>query len=152
MENSEQSINIRQNDYVDCNICEKSVKNCYLNTHIKTVHEGRKEHKCNFCGKYFSQSSSLNLHVKTIHKEMEAENNKCDICNKSFKYAWILTTHVKTIHEGLKEHKCKFCDKNFGQSSSLNRHVKNFHTWTDIKLEETKNNLYPDYESSIDYW
>ena len=38
-----------------------------LKRHIKVVHEGIKDHQCQFCDKKFSQSGYLKKHVKRIH-------------------------------------------------------------------------------------
>ena len=38
-----------------------------LRRHIKTVHEGIKNYRCNYCGNCFTRADSLELHVKTIH-------------------------------------------------------------------------------------
>ena len=74
----------------------------YLSTHVKSVHEGLKEYKCDICGKCFGQQSNLSLHLKGVHKQ---EYVTCPICGKSFANFY-LSRHVKVVHEGLKEYKC----------------------------------------------
>ena len=49
-----------------CNICNKFVVN--VNRHFKTVHENRKDHHCEKCGKDFTEESSLKIHMHTIHE------------------------------------------------------------------------------------
>ena len=38
-----------------------------LKRHILQVHEGIKNHKCEFCGKSFVQSGTLNRHIQSVH-------------------------------------------------------------------------------------
>ena len=49
-----------------CEICGKSGT---LKKHNHTVHEGHKDCKCEFCGKSFSQAPSLKTHFFRFHKE-----------------------------------------------------------------------------------
>ena len=137
MEQTEQCSKIKQNDYVDCGICGKSMKNYYLSTHVKTVHEGRKDHKCSFCGKCYTQKSVLNQHKKTFHKDMISEETEikeqiekktdCDFCGKSFNHTFYLNKHVKTVHEGVKEYKCDLCIKEYSNAQDLKVHVRRVH-------------------------
>ena len=53
-----------------------------LNTHIKNVHEGQKNYKCDLCDKAFSQQQKLMRHIKNLHKGQK--NYKCDLCDKDF--------------------------------------------------------------------
>ena len=38
-----------------------------MRTHIKSVHEGQKDFKCNYCGKNFSQAGNVRKHIKKVH-------------------------------------------------------------------------------------
>ena len=46
-----------------------------LMKHIKTVHEGHKDHKCESCGKSFSEAGALKKHIHTTHKRLR--DHKC---------------------------------------------------------------------------
>ena len=35
--------------------------------HIKTVHKGHKDFKCDSCGKSFTQAGNLGRHIKNVH-------------------------------------------------------------------------------------
>ena len=154
MEYSEQSPKMKQSDYVDCGICGKSMTHKYLSEHIKTVHEGIKEHKCNFCGKFYSQKSSLNLHVKTFHKDMAQEKTEnkgqveCNFCGKFYSNKSSLNLHVKSFHKDMvteqtenkeqieKQTNCDFCGKSFKRSFDLKKHVRAVHEGIkDLKCE-----------------
>ena len=62
-----------------------------LRGHIKTVHEGYKDFKCDSCGKSFTEAGYLRKHIKTIHKGHR--DFKCDSCGKSItqavKLGWV---------------------------------------------------------------
>ena len=42
----------------------------HLNTHVRTVHEQRKDHACPQCDAAFGQASSLRTHVRTVHEQI----------------------------------------------------------------------------------
>ena len=76
-----------------------------LKTHINSVHNGQKDHKCDSCGKAFSLAGDLKKHIiNTVHNGLK--DHKCDSCGKEFSRAGHLKTHVNTVHNGQKEHKC----------------------------------------------
>ena len=91
MKNSKQSL-------LECNICNrKSFKTSnHLKKHIKTIHEGRKDFKCDSCGKSFTAAGSLKIHINTIHEGHK--DFKCDSCGKSFTIASYLDKHINKVH------------------------------------------------------
>ena len=46
----------------------KATTNPQLNTHVKAVHEGKKPHECDICGKKWARKWNLEKHVATVHK------------------------------------------------------------------------------------
>ena len=75
--------------------------------HMKTM----QDHKCESCGKSFSQKMNLKRHIHTVHEGHK--DYKCESCGKSFSGAQYLKKHIHTIHEGNKDNKCESCGKFF---------------------------------------
>ena len=92
--------------------------------HIRTVHKGEKNFKCNFCNKTFSQSSGRNTHIKSVHKKV---SYNCEFCQRIFKGSDKLKQHIRFVHEGKKDNKCDLCEKAFVNKENLKKHIQNIH-------------------------
>ncbi|KAF7260415.1 hypothetical protein EG68_02435 [Paragonimus skrjabini miyazakii] len=107
-----------------CKLCSRSFeKRDRLRIHVLHVHEKHRPHKCHLCDKSFSQSSSLNKHLRVHSGERPY---KCCYCNKAFTASSILRTHIRQ-HSGEKPFKCKYCWKPFASHAAHDSHVRRTH-------------------------
>ena len=65
-----------------------------LKKHI-TVHEDHKKHKCESCGKSFSQAETLKKHIDSVHEGHKDGDHECVSCHKSFSQAEYLKRMCK---------------------------------------------------------
>lgn len=108
-----------------CSICNRSFdKRDRLRIHVLHVHEKHRPHECTVCGKRFSQSSSLNKHMRVHSGERPY---KCPHCVKAFTASSILRTHIRQ-HSGEKPFKCKHCERAFASHAAHDSHVRRTHT------------------------
>ena len=85
--------------------------------HMKTLHEGQRNHKCDSCGKSYARSS------EDTHRQ---KNYKCESCEKLFSHLGNLNHHIKTVHENQKDYCCEFCEKLFSTAKELKGTSKQF--------------------------
>ncbi|XP_069672774.1 zinc finger protein ZFP2-like isoform X1 [Periplaneta americana] len=105
---------VTQNASEMCSSFSSALKKCI------PKHTGRKEFKCDECGKCLSHKRNLKYHVlnhigKTLYK--------CNICGKSLSRQGNLVSHQR-IHSREKPFKCDVCGKCFSRMCSLTRHER----------------------------
>ena len=82
-----------------CSHCDKKFSaRGGLDSHIKSVHEGKKV-ICPECGASFSIAQALRRHIKGVH--MKETPYVCKICNHGFKQNGNLKHHMATVHRGI---------------------------------------------------
>ena len=118
-----------------------------MNRHIKTIHEGEKNFKCQIfdtklvkkielknnlaavhdlsdvilCEKLFAGKGNLKKDIKTIHSSKTFDAN--------FDIKELKNTRG-AVHEGSKPFKCDLCDKLFATKGKLTLHIKTIHKCT----------------------
>ena len=92
-----------------------------MKKHLRNVHEGKKDHKCEYCGKEYTDKKNLCIHIKREHDNV-SRNEQCNQCGKLFFTKEVLNRHVRNMHKHL-------CDEAFPTNSNLVEHknVKNQH-------------------------
>ena len=61
-----------------------------------TVHIGQKDHKCDSCGKAFSEAGKLKKHINSVHNGQK--DQKCDLCETAFSTSQNLKKHINAVH------------------------------------------------------
>ena len=103
-----------------CSVCGKGFKKAFnLKQHVRT-HTNEKPLKCAHCEKRFNDRSSMNKHVRTIHRDIRP--HRCTTCDKLFTTNSHLLDHQAT-HTRLKRFHCLQCGKQFSFRGSLKKHA-----------------------------
>ena len=76
-------------------------------------HHERKSEACNACGKLFRDSSSLESHISSMHRNQVFP---CTLCSNVYKTKHGLTTYVKQ-HGSIFGYMCYVCGKQFSHKS-----------------------------------
>lgn len=108
-----------------CPYCGKFfAQTTQLEVHIRS-HIGLKPFECSYCHKRFTQGGNLTTHLRLHTGEKPFS---CDICKKSFSRKGNLAAHRLT-HDKLKPFECRLdgCDKLFTQLGNLKSHQNKFH-------------------------
>ena len=122
---------------------EESKENIFINFNYQLYNEGGKKSRkhrrfeCEYCGKAFSRSGSLQRHLCTHTGDKPF---KCEYCGKAFIQSGYLQRHLHTQTgdkpfkckycgkaysvPGHKPFKCEYCGKAFIQSGHLLRHLR----------------------------
>lgn len=129
-----------------CEICYKTLSGDYeLKRHNRTVHENRRDHKCDFCGKMFGARSNLNNHMMKLHvlkdptapKRIKVPREKkeriltfskiCHLCGKEFSHHSYVRSHLSLFHYKEQRTKCPVCDKFVNTHSDMKKHIREVH-------------------------
>ncbi|GAV47680.1 hypothetical protein ZYGR_0H05260 [Zygosaccharomyces rouxii] len=109
----------------ECPYCHRFfTQSTHLEVHVRS-HIGYKPFLCEYCGKRFTQGGNLRTHQRLHTGEKPYE---CELCGKRFSRKGNLAAHIVT-HQKLKPFVCKLdgCNKTFTQLGNMKAHQNRFH-------------------------
>jgi DNA-directed RNA polymerase subunit RPC12/RpoP len=109
----------------ECSYCHKTfTQSTHLEVHVRS-HIGFKPFVCAFCGKRFTQGGNLRTHERLHTGE---KPYRCGTCGRQFSRKGNLAAHHLT-HGDLRPFECKLdgCNKAFTQLGNLKAHQNRFH-------------------------
>lgn len=124
-----------------CPYCHKYfTQSTHLEVHVRS-HIGYKPFSCDFCGKRFTQGGNLRTHIRLHTGEKPYE---CERCGRKFSRKGNLAAH-KLTHDNLKPFQCKLddCNKTFTQLGNMKAHQNRFHLQTLNRLTQRLADLNP---------
>ena len=111
----------KQKTELICPTCTKKFSNkSSLNKHIATVHEKSETFVCDSCTKTFTRKADMKKHISAVH--LKIKDLKCPTCDRKFALKHHLKEHIEIVHEEKKPYKCTTCEKSFGIKKNLKRH------------------------------
>lgn len=133
-----------------CKICQKWFsKRYYLKSHEK-LHLGFKAHKCEMCGKTYTNQGNLDRHIRVTHKN--DRRYKCDECGKSFSQLTILRQH-QAVHITERKFACDICTKTFKTPEYLAlhkaRHLPKIERPKPVRYRPNKKKYKPVYKPCV---
>ncbi|XP_060074038.1 uncharacterized protein LOC132553780 [Ylistrum balloti] len=109
-----------QEDLNRCYVCGKSFSESEnLRIHLR-MHSGEKLYKCETCGNGFTRKTQLAIHMRIHTGEKPYE---CEVCGKTFRQSNGLNLHMIT-HSEIKPYNCKNCGAGFGRKSHYEKHMR----------------------------
>ena len=109
-----------------CDKCDYKCKfKCYLNKHIREVHDKIKDFECDKCDAKYSTNGHLQAHIKQVHDKIK--DFECPDCEYKCSTNNHLLQHVKMVHDKIKDFECPDCGYKFTLNGCLQKHIKRIH-------------------------
>lgn len=108
---------------LDCPLCNRqfSTKSS-LSQHIKQIHSGPMNHRCNKCGKQYGNEKQLIKHQ--LNHDKSTMSYVCLKCPKRYRHKGDLVRHISLKHEtsSNKFTFCRYCSKLFIRGDQMRMH------------------------------
>jgi hypothetical protein len=94
-----------------------------LEAHIRLMHRGRLDMRCEECNRYFADREDLDTHKFVAHG-----GEKCPLCRRPFATKRALDGHLRRCHQGNSNARtCGHCGWVYGRQSMLEDHISSRH-------------------------
>ena len=119
--------------YIECDICNLSIRKCNLKTHKLNIHrvnldnqsvpmnESPSDRTCDICGHVSAYAKDLKKHKKSVHAKVFSFS--CKFCNKKFSNKGNLNQH-EVAHTGVTPYQCHQCGNQFRRRAQLTKHIE----------------------------
>ena len=92
-------------------------------------------HHCHQCGKQYKREHDMARHIRTVHIGKKAHKCVVGRCDARFEESWRLKRHFDEVHLNLKPFRCRYCLVSFGRSERRKAHEMKTHpnrrkTWS----------------------
>ncbi|RVE47828.1 hypothetical protein evm_007583 [Chilo suppressalis] len=112
-----------KNGTLSCTECGKSFLFFHALKRHMADHVGT--YVCDVCGQHFFDRSSLDVHNKKHHSEVDKIS--CTECGKLFKMKHNMLTHISTVHKKEAAFQCSKCDIVLFSQSERSKHLTEVH-------------------------
>uniref|UniRef100_A0A6P7EZR4 Zinc finger protein 525-like isoform X2 n=1 Tax=Diabrotica virgifera virgifera TaxID=50390 RepID=A0A6P7EZR4_DIAVI len=120
-----QEVHKRENEIINCAMCDISVRRKEYRQHKITQHEAQKHKmKCSVCNKFYTRTVHLRKHYAEEHEEFGVTISViCELCGYgTYSYGGLLN-HKRIYHNPQKLFLCSACPKQFRTKSLLDNHM-----------------------------
>lgn len=101
-----------------CKVCQETfINKVVLDRHMRFHGASTKFYRCEFCFKQLSTKTSLESHIKRLHKP----TIECELCKLEFVTRDLLKNHLSVDHQ---PSICDICNKSFTLPRYLKMHEK----------------------------
>ncbi|XP_062549059.1 zinc finger protein 184-like [Armigeres subalbatus] len=107
-----------------CTKCDKAFMSLGGFHNHQQVHNSKRSHVCNICGRGFLRKGILKDHMNSVHANTRFF--KCMLCSKSFASRNIFQAHQLT-HTKTKAYQCRYCEKRYYKTSDRTMHENQVH-------------------------
>lgn len=130
-----QSVHERRRDF-KCSFCKKGFSEKVGRDEHERIHTGEKPYRCDLCDKAFRAKALLYIHKRYHFKSNESYLFQCMHCPKKFPFQSALTKHMRT-HTGERQYVCSQCARAFHCKTDLAKHTLHRHPHTTVDAAVT---------------